>query len=132
LEEEKHTWEEMTKLNSNPLKSHDYSTLSTLNPSLLRTNEVEMLKRIDDRPQISTISRSLLDSQSNLEYQIDDITDNLHKMEQFGQVAEAFGDLVLAKVAGELAERQEATRRAAGTKDIPLQEVLRSISHLER
>lgn len=122
----------MAKLNSDSLESYDYSTPSTLNPSLLRSNEVKMLDRIGDRLQIPTINQSLLDSQSNLEYQVDDITNSLYKMEQFGRVADAFGDLVLARVAGKLAERQEATRRAAGTKDISIQEVLKSISHLER
>lgn len=68
--------------------------------------------------------------QSSLEFEVDQLADNVHKLEQRVKVAGKEADRVLSLSAVRLREREERERQSAGTKDMPIMEVLRSLSSI--
>lgn len=66
--------------------------------------------------------------QSSLEFEVDQLADNVHKLEQRVKVAGTEADRVLSLSAVRLREREEKERKRAGTKEMPILEVLRSLS----
>jgi kinetochore protein Mis13/DSN1 len=68
--------------------------------------------------------------QASLEFQVDQLADNIHKIEQRVSVAGMEADRVLGRSALRLREREEREKRAAGTKDMPIMEVLRSLGNI--
>lgn len=66
--------------------------------------------------------------QSSLEFEVDQLADNVHKLEQRVNVAGTEADRVLSLSAVRLREREEKERKRAGTKEMPILEVLRSLS----
>ncbi|KAH6609718.1 hypothetical protein Trco_003064 [Trichoderma cornu-damae] len=68
--------------------------------------------------------------QSSLEFEVDRLADNVHKLEQRVKVAGKEADRVLSLSTVRLREREERERKSAGTKDMPIMEVLRSLSSI--
>lgn len=68
--------------------------------------------------------------QSSLEFEVDQLVDNVHKLEQRVAVAGKEADKVLSFSALRLRERGEREKKSAGTKDMPIMEVLRSLSSI--
>ena len=68
--------------------------------------------------------------QSSLEFQIDQLADNVHKLEQRVVVAGKEADMVLSTSAHRLRQREEREKRSAGTKEMPIMEVLRSLGNI--
>lgn len=68
--------------------------------------------------------------QSSLEFQIDQFADNVHKLEQRVLVAGKEADKVLKLSALRLREREQRERTTAGTRDMPIMEVLRSLGQI--
>ncbi|KAM5372009.1 hypothetical protein ACJZ2D_007765 [Fusarium nematophilum] len=68
--------------------------------------------------------------QSSLEFQIDQLSDNVHKLEQRVLVAGKEADKVLSVGALRLRQREEREKASAGTKDMPIMEVLRSLGNI--
>ncbi|QYT05532.1 hypothetical protein H0G86_012426 [Trichoderma simmonsii] len=66
--------------------------------------------------------------QSSLEFEVDQLADNVHKLEQRVKVAGTEADRVLSLSAVRLREREEKERERVGTKELPIMEVLRSLS----
>ncbi|PHH66922.1 hypothetical protein CDD81_5274 [Ophiocordyceps australis] len=66
--------------------------------------------------------------QSGLEFEIDFLADNVHKLEQCMVVAGQEADEVLKLGAARLRLRELRDRAGAGTRDLPVMEVLRSLS----
>jgi kinetochore protein Mis13/DSN1 len=69
---------------------------------------------------------------STLELTVDQFTDGLHKLGQYHEAADHVAGRVLALAAQRLDRREKATLQAAGTENMPLQDVLRSLARLER
>ncbi|KAK5987093.1 Kinetochore protein mis13 [Cladobotryum mycophilum] len=69
-------------------------------------------------------------TQSSLEFEVDQLADNVHKLEQRLRVAGKEADWVLALSSKRLKEREEREKKSAGTKDLPIMEVLRSLSSI--
>lgn len=67
---------------------------------------------------------------STLEFEIDQLADNVHKLEQRVLVANEEADTVLSLSALRLKEREERERVEAGTRDMPIMEVLRSLGNI--
>lgn len=67
---------------------------------------------------------------SSLEYEIDQLADNVHKLDQRVSVAGEEADKVLRLSATRLRERESRERTGAGTKDMPIMEVLRSLGNI--
>ncbi|KAH7326001.1 Mis12-Mtw1 protein family-domain-containing protein [Stachybotrys elegans] len=68
--------------------------------------------------------------QSSLEFQVDQLADNIHKVEQRVAVAGKEADSVLKRSAQRLREREEREKKSSGTKDMPIMEVLRSLGSI--
>ncbi|KAI1162999.1 Mis12-Mtw1 protein family-domain-containing protein [Nemania serpens] len=84
---------------------------------------------IADSPIPKTQSR-LRELQSSLEFKIDRLEDNVHKVEQRMEMAGRQADRVLGLSAARLKERDEREKTRAGTKDMPIMEVLRGLSKI--
>ncbi|KAI6784373.1 uncharacterized protein J7T54_006418 [Emericellopsis cladophorae] len=67
---------------------------------------------------------------ASLEFQVDQLADNVHKLEQRVLVAGDEASMVLKLSAARLKEREERERKEAGTKDMPIMEVLRSLGSI--
>jgi kinetochore protein Mis13/DSN1 len=74
--------------------------------------------------------RRLQQIQSSLEFQVDQLADNIHKLEQRVAIAGIEADKVLSLSARRLREREERERKGVGTKELPVMEVLRSLSRI--
>ncbi|KLU86487.1 hypothetical protein MAPG_05499 [Magnaporthiopsis poae ATCC 64411] len=103
--------------------------------SMLDPEEARMLQSLTD-PALSfssfrgkTQSR-LRGLQSSLEIDIDQLADGVHKLGQRVDVAGRQADRVLALSADRLKERDEREKAAAGTRNLPVMEVLRSLSRI--
>ncbi|KAJ9412486.1 hypothetical protein FOXG_14917 [Fusarium oxysporum f. sp. lycopersici 4287] len=68
--------------------------------------------------------------QSSLEFQVDQLADNVHRLEQRVLVAGKEADKVLSVSALRLRQREEREKASAGTKDMPVIEVLRSLENI--
>ncbi|KAH6975613.1 Mis12-Mtw1 protein family-domain-containing protein [Ilyonectria destructans] len=68
--------------------------------------------------------------QSPLEFHIDQLSDNVHKLEQRVLVAGKEAEKVLRFSALRLRQRKEREKTRAGTKEMPVMEVLRSLGNL--
>ena len=116
-------------------------------PSLLDAEEARMLEFITE----STGALSLLGPQTQaqgqttqaqqtqarlralqetLEFRIDRLADGVHKAERRTATAGRQADLVLSLGAARLRERERREKAAAGTRDMPVMEVLRSLGRI--
>ncbi|KAG5746174.1 hypothetical protein H9Q69_009216 [Fusarium xylarioides] len=68
--------------------------------------------------------------QSSLEFQVNQLADNVHKLEQRVLVAGKAVDKVLSVSALRLRQREEREKASAGTRDMPVIEVLRSLGNI--
>ncbi|KHN96991.1 Mis12-Mtw1 family protein [Metarhizium album ARSEF 1941] len=68
--------------------------------------------------------------QASLEFEVDQLADSVHKLEQRVLVAGRQADQVLRLSAARLKEREQREKESAGTRDMPLMEVLRSLSNV--
>ncbi|KAI1327273.1 hypothetical protein F5Y16DRAFT_372523 [Xylariaceae sp. FL0255] len=101
--------------------------------SLLDSEEAKMLSSLQQKPVsavASDIQSRLQNIQSSLEFKIDRFADNVHKVEQRMNAAGRMADRVLSETAARLREREEREKAGAGTKDMPMMEVLRSLGRI--
>lgn len=78
----------------------------------------------------TSTSQRLRAVQSALEFQVDQLADNVHKLEMRVSVAGREADEVLKRSAERLKEREEQEKMRTRTKEMPLMEVLRSLSNI--
>lgn len=103
--------------------------------SLLDPEEAQMLAIITDAAssfanlRIQTQAR-IQALQKSLEFKVDHLVDSVHKVEQRINTAGREADRVLALSAARLKEREEKEKKSAGTKDMPVMEVLRSLGRI--
>lgn len=101
--------------------------------SLLDSEEAQIFASLTNtsasiRPQ--KIKSQLQNLQASLEFKVDHLAGNVHKLEQRVTTGGQQADRVLALSAARLKEREEKERASAGTKDMPVMEVLRSLGRL--
>ena len=72
----------------------------------------------------------LLNIQSSLEFKIDQLADAVHKLLQRVDTAGREADKVLSLSSARLKDREARERTAAGTKELPTMEVLRSLGRI--
>ncbi|EFY90085.1 Mis12-Mtw1 family protein [Metarhizium acridum CQMa 102] len=87
----------------------------------------EMIPFADMRAKTEERIRKI---QASLEFEVDQLADNVHKLEQRVLVAGRQADQVLRLSAARLKEREQREKKSAGTRDLPLMEVLRSLSNI--
>lgn len=90
------------------------STLTGSSSSALQEQSISRLKVIQD----------------GLEFKTDRFLDGIHKLEQYQDTVSRVADRILALCATRLEERERREKEEVGTRDIPMQEVLRSLSRI--
>ena len=66
----------------------------------------------------------------NLEVKVDQFADGVHKIEQYQETVGRVADRILRACAGRLESRNRQEKQGLGTRDLPMQEVLRSLSRI--
>ncbi|KAH9212187.1 Mis12-Mtw1 protein family-domain-containing protein [Leptodontidium sp. 2 PMI_412] len=89
--------------------------------------EVTSTSALEIRKQASERIQSL---HSDLEFKVDQFADGVHKIEQYQQTVGRVADKILALSAVRLDERDRREKEEIGTRDLPIQEVLRSLSRI--
>lgn len=105
--------------------------------SLLDPEEAQILASLSNHSSAAMIESLIPATQSrlqqlqiSLEFKIDRLEDSVHKVEQRMVTAGRQADKVLSLTAGRLKEREELEKTRAGTKDMPIMEVLRGLSKI--
>ncbi|KAK6841466.1 Kinetochore protein mis13 [Apiospora arundinis] len=133
LKAEKKTWQSLKQAPTElpPLFSPSEEQQPPPDPSLLDTEEAHILASLMDTTtnfanlRIQTQSR-VQALQASLEFKVDHLGDSIHKVEQRVSTAGREADRILALSAARLRERELKEKTAAGTKEMPVMEVLRS------
>ncbi|KAI2630151.1 hypothetical protein GGS21DRAFT_218030 [Xylaria nigripes] len=103
--------------------------------SLLDPEEAQILASLGSpsvpiNSLIPTTQTRLQSLQNTLEFKIDRLADSVHKIELRMETAGRQADKVLGLTAVRLKEREEREKISAGTKDMPIMEVLRGLSKI--
>ena len=115
-----------------PLFSEDSSEIQ-VDASLLDPEQAAILSTISSssaehlRTQVSERLRTI---QANLEFKVDNFADGVHKVEQYQETVGRVADKILALSAMRLDSRDRREKEELGTRDLPIQEVLRSLSRI--
>lgn len=143
LRQEKKAWEALKQpipdvpplQLSTPDAPHDPRQIPRPDEYLLDGEDARILQSLAD-PALSfsgfkrqTVSK-LRDLQQSLEFRVDHLADGVHKLDQRVDAAGRQADRVLALAADRLKEREEREKKAAGTRDMPVVEVLRSLARI--
>ncbi|KAI9705077.1 MAG: hypothetical protein M1836_006860 [Candelina mexicana] len=135
LQDERSAWEALLAPPPppSPQPSPTLPSPSQIDQTYLDPEQASILTTVTSLPPIaSTTSTRLHTITSNLEFTIDQFADGVHGIGQFRHTADRVAGRVLELCAETLRNREEESRRRAGTLELPVQEVLRSISRLER
>lgn len=106
---------------------------SDIDPTLLDPEQASILDELksfsalDIRAKATQRLQSLL---SGLEFKVDQFADGVHKLEQYQETVGRVADKILALSAVRLEEKDRREREEIGTRDVPMQEVLRSLSRI--
>ncbi|UPL01685.1 hypothetical protein LCI18_012619 [Fusarium solani-melongenae] len=138
LQEEKKAWQAIRKPppEQPPLFSEEETGPIVLPDfDLLDPEEGKIRGLLADETASFSVIRSQTESrlrtiQSSLEFQVDQLADNVHKLEQRVLVAGREADKVLSISALRLRQREEREKASAGTRDMPMMEVLRSLGNI--
>ncbi|KAG9230017.1 Mis12-Mtw1 protein family-domain-containing protein [Amylocarpus encephaloides] len=106
---------------------------SNIDASLLSPEQADILAAVSSIPALDLrnhIAQQVQDLLSGLEFQVDQFADGVHKLEQYKNTADRAANKVLAISAVRLDERDRKEKESVGTRDIPMQEVLRSLSRI--
>lgn len=106
---------------------------SHVNSSLLDPEQAAILAEIKSKTALDIRKQAterLQKVQSSLEFEVDQFADGVHKLEQYQEVVGRVADRILALSAMRLEERDRTEKETLGTRDLPIQEVLRSLSRI--
>jgi kinetochore protein Mis13/DSN1 len=106
---------------------------SSLDPTLLDPEDANILSLLtsSSSKDLALKTQERLGTvQANIEFQVDQLADGVHKLEQACQTMEDVANKVLALSAVRLDERERAEKEKVGMKDLPIQEVLRTLSRI--
>ncbi|KAE9375498.1 hypothetical protein N431DRAFT_454132 [Stipitochalara longipes BDJ] len=137
LREERDQWKALAKPPPSlpPLFPNNTQELSPsqIDASLLDPEQAAILAEIsstsalDLRNQAAERLRTL---QSGLEFKVDQFADGVHKLEQYQETVGRVAVKMLALTAVRLEDRDRKEKEEIGTRDLPMQEVLRSLSRI--
>jgi kinetochore protein Mis13/DSN1 len=106
---------------------------SQIDASLLDPEQAAILVEIASRSALDLRNQTaerLRVLQSGLEFKIDQFADGVHKLEQYQETVGRVADKILALSAVRLEDRDRREKEEIGTRDLPMQEVLRSLSRI--
>ena len=133
---ERTEWKNLTKAPSSlsPLldTTNQPPALSSLDTSLLDPEQAAILSQLQSSNSASDLlsqtSSRLKSIQDSLEFKVDQFADGVHKLEQYREISEKVANKVLALGAVRLEERSSKEKEAAGSRDMPVKEILRTLS----
>ena len=106
---------------------------SQIDASLLDPEQAAILATVASAPALGLRKRAserLRAVQAGLEFKVDQFVDGVHKLQQYQETAGRAADKILALSAVRLDEREWKAKEEVGTRDLPMQEVLRSLSRI--
>lgn len=106
---------------------------SAIDSTLLNEEEQAILATLKTTSSIdlqASTKASLQTIQKDLEFEVDQFADGVHRLAQARTVMERTVEKVLALSAERLAEIETEEKEASGTRDMPIQEVLRALSRI--
>ena len=137
LREERDQWKALAKPPPSlpPILPNQSAELaaSQIDASVLDPEQAAILATISSAPALDIrkqASERLRAIRTGLEFQVDQFADGVHKLEQYQETAGRVADKVLALSAFRLDERERKAKEEVGTRDLPMQEVLRSLSRI--
>ncbi|EDN94414.1 hypothetical protein SS1G_10287 [Sclerotinia sclerotiorum 1980 UF-70] len=116
-----------TDADTNPLSP------SQIDATLLDPEQSDILSLINSSPSLSlreNVSERLKTIHQEIEGKVDRFVDGIHKIERYGETVGRVADKILALSAVRLDERERRERELVGTRDVPMVEVLRSLSRI--
>ena len=137
LKEERDEWKALAKPppSLRPLFPDDSTDLSPsqIDTSLLDPEQAAILATVAESSALdlrNEASQRLTSIQAGIEFKVDHFADGVHKLEQYQETASRVADKIQAISAVRLEERDRREKEAVGTRDLPMQEVLRSLSRI--
>ena len=116
-----------------PLPTDPDKILGEIDSKALDIEQATILASLREGNSIAAFAENRLKRvASTLEFTVDQFADRLHKLGQYHEAADRVAGRVLALAAERLDRREKATLQAAGTENMPLQDVLRSLTRTER
>lgn len=106
---------------------------SQIDASLLDPEQAAILAEISSKSALDLRNEAtdrLKALQSGLEFQVDQFADGVHKLEKYQETVGRVADKILALSAVRLEDRDRREKEEIGTRDLPMQEVLRSLSRI--
>ncbi|KAK2593532.1 hypothetical protein QQS21_008755 [Conoideocrella luteorostrata] len=134
LQKEKQAWQAIRQPPPDiPPVFTDISQIELPDFDLLEPEEGKIRTYLaEEMPPFSKVQSQTQDRirkiQASLEFEVDQLSDNVHKLEQRVLAAGRQADKVLSLSATRLKERERKERESAGTNELPLMEVLRGLS----
>jgi kinetochore protein Mis13/DSN1 len=138
IEEEKEMWLALRKTEPvsppSPLLPTDPDKLlCEIDSKALDSEQATILASLQEGGSVAASAEDCLKRiASTLEFTVDQFADGLHKLGQYHEAADRIASRVLGLAAERLDGREKATLQAAGTENMPLQDVLRSLARFER
>ncbi|CAZ85911.1 unnamed protein product [Tuber melanosporum] len=135
LREERETWGSLLRpeTQSTLSISGGKSEVGLFEKSLLRPEESEFANSLAKSQDLLGLAKRLVKQQcGEIEFQVDQLIDGIHKLNQYGEAADRLGGRILEDAESTLAVREATLRQASGTEALPIQEVLRSLSRMDR
>jgi kinetochore protein Mis13/DSN1 len=137
LKEERDEWKALARPPPclTPLFPDDSTELShaQIDTSLLDPEQASILATVAESSALSLrneVSDRLKSIHAGIEFKVDYFADGVHKLEQYLEAAGRVADKIQAIGAVRLEERDKTEKEAVGTRDLPMQEVLRSLSRI--
>ncbi|KAI9772993.1 MAG: hypothetical protein M1839_002263 [Geoglossum umbratile] len=137
IEEEKSMWLALQEIEpappTPPLPTDPDKILGEIDSEALDAEQAAILTSLREGSSIVASAENRLKRiTSTLEFTVDQFADGLHKLGQYHEAADRVAGRVLALAAERLDRREKATLQVAGTGNMPLQDVLRSLARIER
>lgn len=104
-----------------------------IDPTLLDPEQSAILSLITSSSSLSlreNASERLKAIHQEIEGKVDCFLDGIHKIERYAETVGRVADKILALSAVRLEERERMEREVVGTRDVPMVEVLRSLSRI--
>lgn len=137
LKAERDQWTSLSKSRAEipPIVTSNVNAIhpTDINASLLDPEQALILAKITHSPALFTRTNAqerLRKLHSSLEFKVDQFADGVHKIEQYQETVGRVADKILRVCAGKLEERDKKQKERVGTRDLPIQEVLRSLSRI--
>lgn len=134
LRDEKETWLSLLKPDTRATLSLSGGRpdVKLWDTSLLQPKESEFASSVASQDLLGSAKRLVKQHCGEIEFQVDQLIDGIHKLHHYGEAADRLAGEILEDAESTLAVREARLRQASGTEALPLQEVLRSLSRMDR